>query len=198
MMYVNSEKLPEYWPTHKHSKEFLEHLGRTVATFGFLEEALVKAILSFEGNKTVAVDESEERIEELLNALEAKLKKAITDTLNPLINAYHESMQPYCGDNEKISNDYLNMLIKDLKAAADYRNLLCHASWRTPNKEGLSQAFFIRKRNGDHEIFDTPIGIDFFKQVQKHTAELICNIISTVTVMGWEFPGASTGEKLYE
>jgi hypothetical protein len=44
---VDIENLPASFPTHRHSAAFWENLGRTVATFGFLEEVLGKAIFAF-------------------------------------------------------------------------------------------------------------------------------------------------------
>jgi hypothetical protein len=44
---VDFDKLPAQFPTHRHPVEFWEALGRVVATFGFLEETLGKAIFSF-------------------------------------------------------------------------------------------------------------------------------------------------------
>ena len=35
---VDLESLPPMFPTHLHSAELWEHLGRTIATFGHLEE----------------------------------------------------------------------------------------------------------------------------------------------------------------
>jgi len=34
---VNQDALPEKFPTHAHSETFWERIGRTIATFGFLE-----------------------------------------------------------------------------------------------------------------------------------------------------------------
>jgi len=42
---VNRDALPKMYPTHRHEPIFWENLGRVVATFGFLEETLAKAIL---------------------------------------------------------------------------------------------------------------------------------------------------------
>ena len=43
---IDSSTLPEKYPTDKHEAVFWESLGRAVATFGFLEEVLSKAIYS--------------------------------------------------------------------------------------------------------------------------------------------------------
>jgi hypothetical protein len=49
---VDIKNLPASFPTHRHSAAFWENLGRTVATFGFLEEVLGKAIFAFTATKT--------------------------------------------------------------------------------------------------------------------------------------------------
>jgi len=41
---VDLNNLPSLFPTHRHSPMFWETLGRTIATFGFLEEVLVDRI----------------------------------------------------------------------------------------------------------------------------------------------------------
>ena len=42
--FVDEDGLPDGFPTHGHEAAFWESLGRAVATFGFLEEILEKAI----------------------------------------------------------------------------------------------------------------------------------------------------------
>ena len=54
---VDVAKLPENFPTHRHSAEFWECLGRAVATFGFLEEVLGKAIFSFTATREIPDDQ---------------------------------------------------------------------------------------------------------------------------------------------
>ncbi|MEP1535541.1 MAG: recombinase family protein [Paracoccaceae bacterium] len=38
---IDRESLPEMFPTHRHDPEFWEHLGRAIASIGFLEEVKV-------------------------------------------------------------------------------------------------------------------------------------------------------------
>ena len=44
---VDFIRVPRHCPLQGHAPEFWEALGRTVATYGFLEEALGKAIFVF-------------------------------------------------------------------------------------------------------------------------------------------------------
>jgi hypothetical protein len=57
---VKLSALPESYPIHAHDAYFWKYLGRTVATFGFLEEVLTKAIFAF----TTTTKYSEAEIEE--------------------------------------------------------------------------------------------------------------------------------------
>ena len=53
-----------------------------------------------------------------------------------------------------------------------------------------SQHSILRDRFGEKQkIFDTPIDIAYLQQVQRAVAELACEVINTVTYMGWPFPG---------
>lgn len=54
---TDHRKVPVNFPTHLHSVEFWGALGRVVATFGFLEQTLGKAIFSFTATREIPDDE---------------------------------------------------------------------------------------------------------------------------------------------
>lgn len=177
---VNQNTLPVGFPTHAHGTEFWECLGRTVATFGFLEEVLVKAIFAF----TATTEYSEAEIEEAYSKWVPKLERSLSDQLGALINTYGKSVR----DNSNATIENLDDLINDLRAASKIRNVLCNGSWRMPDSNGASTPFFV---NGQKEVFETSIDVAFLNQVQKHAVELICAVINTVTHMGWQFPSSN-------
>ena len=74
---VDVKGLPEKFPTQRHAGEFWEALGRTVATFGFLEEALGKAIFSFTATREIPEDQIQAEFEKWLPTLE----RALSDPL---------------------------------------------------------------------------------------------------------------------
>jgi len=185
---VNQSALPKGFPTHAHESEFWECLGRTVATFGFLEEVLLKAIFAF----TATTEYSENEIEEAYSKWVPKLEKSISDQLGALIDTYGKSVR----DNSSATTENLDDLLNDLRAASKIRNVLCHGSWRMPNSNGESIPFFVNRQK---EVFKTPIDISFLNQVQKHAVELICAVINTVTHMGWQFPSSNgPGEPVWK
>ena len=71
---INKDKLPVQFPTHLHSAIFWESLGRAVATFGFLEEVLGKAIFLITATRTYKENEIQAAYNEWLEKLEHALK----------------------------------------------------------------------------------------------------------------------------
>ncbi len=182
------DSLPERFPTNMHEPAFWESLGRAVATFGFLEEVLGKAIFAL--TATRQFDESE--IQQAYIKWLPKLERALTDPLGPLIDAYGKAVR----ENSNVTIENLDDLLSDLRKASQTRNILCHGSWRPPGAEGTSVPFFV---NRQHEVVETAMDCDYLNQVQKHTAKLACWVVNTVTHMGWQFPGStSPGMPIWE
>jgi len=154
-------------------------LGRAVATFGFLEEVLAKAIFAFTATRPYNQSEMDEAFEQWL----PKLERALTDPLGGLIDSFGKAVRDY--PDEAITN--LPDLLSDLKKAASMRNILCHGSWRLPDSQGASVPFFVNRQK---EVFETAMDCAYLDQVQRHTAEIACSVINTVTNMGWQFPGS--------
>lgn len=183
---VDIERLPAMYPTNRHDPKFWEMLGRTVATYGFLEETLGKAIFSFTATRHYEEDVIAEAYEGWLPQLE----RALYDPLGNLITSFEKAVR----DNPAATITNLAELVADLREAATLRNVLCHGSWRVPGEQGASRPFFMNRRK---EIFDTAINEAWLAQVQQHVAELACAVVNTVTHMGWQFPGSvSPGEPI--
>nr|WP_321982665.1 hypothetical protein [uncultured Cohaesibacter sp.] len=177
---VDKSQLPECWPTNRHAPEFWEQLGRTVATFGFLEEALGKAIFAYTVTKQY---ETEAELQAAYVKWLPTFEKALSSTLKPLADAFKNAV---CQNSNNTTTN-IDELIDDIKKASDLRNVICHGSWRMPDAQGFSLPLFV---NNQKKIFDTPINTAYLQQVQRHVAELACSVISTVTHMGYQFPGS--------
>ena len=81
---VDRDKLPPLFPTNRHSPQFWEQLGRTIATYGFLEEVLGKAIFAFTATRKYAPHE----IDAAYQAWLPQLERALTDQLWKLAESY--------------------------------------------------------------------------------------------------------------
>jgi hypothetical protein len=185
---VNLDGLPPLFPTHRHSASFWEHLGRAVATFGHLEEVLGKAIFALTG--TVRYDESEIQI--AFEKWVPTLERALSDPLGNLIDVYGKAYRNHPEATFKNFDD----LLAELRRASEIRNVLCHGSWRIPDANGRSLPLFVNRRQ---EVFCTPIDVDYLQQTQRAVAKLIGNVVSSITAMGWQFPGTrGPGAVIYQ
>ena len=183
--HVNLDALLPQFPTHCHDPSFWESLGRTVATFGFLEDVLGKAIFSFTATRPYDASEIDAEYEKWL----PKLERALTDTLSKLITEYKKAVQ----DHPHATSEDLDSLITNLRTASTFRNVLCHGSWiKPPDANGASLPFFI---NNKMQIFNTPIDCQFLDKLQREVAILSCEVVNTVTQMGWQFPGSPRPRK---
>lgn len=184
---INFDNLPAHYPTHLHRPEFWEALGRVVATFGFLEDTLRKAIFALTATRQYPETEWEAAYMKWVQTLE----RTLSDPLGGLIKTYEKELRehpeaPTC-NREK--------LIEHLWEASDLRNVLCHGSWSRPDEQGRSLPRFVRKKN--NEMFGTPIDLPYLGQLQQHTSELACFVMETVTLMGYQFPGSKgSGERI--
>ena len=175
---IDRDKLPPLFPTHRQSPQFWEQLGRTIATYGFLEEVLGKAIFAFTATRNYSLGE----IDSAYQAWLSQLKRALTDQLWRLAESFGKAAR----DNPATTTENIDELVEGIKKAAAIRNVLCHGSWPTPNADGASVPLFVNQKN---EVFDTAIDIAYLKQVQAHVVGLACSVIDTVTHRGWQFPG---------
>ena len=185
---VKQEALPEKYPTHMHETAFWESLGRAVATFGFLEEVLSKAIFSFTATRSYAEHEIQQAYSQWIPTLE----RSLSDPLGNLIDTYGKSVR----NNPNATIENLDELLNELREASKIRNVLCHGSWGAPDSSGASIPFFVNRQK---EVFETAINCQFIDQVQRHATELACSVINTVTHMGWQFAGSSgPGEIIWD
>lgn len=177
---IDRDALPPMFPTHRHSPLFWEQLGRTIATYGFLEEVLGKAIFAF----TATRQYSHEEIDAAYKAWLPQLERALTDQLWNLAESYGKAAK----DNPSTTTDNVAELVEEIKRATVLRNVLCHGSWRLPDANGASVPFFVNRQK---EKFKLPIDVACLQKVQAHVVELACSVIDTVTRMGWQFPGGA-------
>jgi hypothetical protein len=186
--HADRESIPPLFPTHLHAPEFWVHLGRAIATFGFLEEVLGKAIFACTAMRKYGPEEVEAAYGKWLPQLE----RALTDQLSSLADSYSRAVK----DNPELVTQNVDELVACIKKSAIIRNVLCHGSWRKPDEQGASVPLFV---NRNLEVFDAKIDIEYLKQVQAHIVGLVCEIIDSVTLMGFQFPGsAGPGKPIWE
>ena len=110
------------WPTHEGSAGFWEELGRTVATFGMLEDTLGKALFTATAQKQVSEGKELERE---MAAWGAKVISGFSDTLGGLTKNIKVAWKQ---DGGGLSAEHAKVL-KEIEELAKERNRLCHGAW---------------------------------------------------------------------
>ena len=148
---IDRSALPSRYPTHAHEPKFWEALGRAVATFGFLEDVLSKAIFAL----TVTTRYKRSDIEMAYREWLPKMERALVDPLGSLVNEYEKAIRGHTDANV----DYLDGLLKDLRNVLAVRNVICHGFWDVPNMQGATVPSFISRKK---EVFATAIDTHFW------------------------------------
>ncbi|PTD22483.1 hypothetical protein [Sphingomonas fennica] len=135
---IDRDKLHANYPTQFHDAAFCEELGRTVATFGFIEEMLGKAIFALTGAKEF----DPQGDPDAFNAWIKTLEKTLTDQLGGLIIGYEKAL----AENPRTKGNDYSIQLAELKKAKDIRNALCHGSWSKPDDQGRSVPKFVNRK----------------------------------------------------
>lgn len=178
---TSADLWPDQYPTHLHSPAFCEALGRTIATFGFLENVLARAIFALTATK----EYSEDELAAAFAKWTGRLEKTLSDTLYPLTDTYAKAVR----DHQAADKTTIDKLASDIRQAAEIRNVLCHGFWAAPDQHGSSIPFYVRGK--DKLKFETPIDSAFLKQTHQATLEIAAEVINSVTRLGYRFPGTS-------
>jgi len=182
---IDRSKLPPLYPTHLHDAPFWCSLGRAVATFGFLEEMLKKAVFALTGTCPAPPDDAEAAA--AVDDWHDLLQRSITDSLKPLIETFAKVARHHPESRHKNLDEFVDAL----RAAAKVRNVICHGSWGPPDQNGASVPFYVTGKPGKQAAVETRVTVAWLDQLRQHAAELACEVVNTVTHMGYQFPGGN-------
>jgi hypothetical protein len=149
-----------------------------VATFGALEGALGRAIFALTGTAPVLTDDHEAEVA----AWYRKLERSLFESLGPLTDLYCSAVRAH----PNAATEPLGELEARLREAKRLRDVLCHAEWDLPDTSGRTTPRFVDKRL---QVFTTPVDVAFLEHTQRSVAELICDVMDSVTTLGIRFPG---------
>lgn len=166
---IDTASIPDKFPTHTHSAEFCEAVGRVVMTCGYLEDRLFQTCRAL---LILNEKESGRNAEDVAKEVDEKILSHMSDTLAPLIRFYCKC----CDSNRYVSPIRTQKVASLCREIGPLRNVICHGFWHKPSCDGEVKVGFV---NRNLEKFDTPITIAWLNQMQRHCAEVAAEVDST-------------------
>ena len=162
---------PPNWPTHKGSEALWEELGRTIATFGMLEDTLARACFHVTGQQqpVEGVDPKEQ-----LNAWAAELVSNLPETLKPLADRMKAAWKALDGE----LTERRAAMAHEIKMLADERNRLCHGAWIAFDEQDRGTVRYFPRNFDVGEIFLETRSVEDLAEVRRRVTALINEIIA--------------------
>ena len=179
---IARDHMPHRWPTHRCPAEFWEELGRTIATFGFLEDCLKRANLAVTATRKY---ESVEEAEAAFARWERDLEKSLDESLRILIKRFVCALN----HDDRFRQDYVSKIEKRLNEVADWRNALCHGSWTDYNPKSGMATLRHWPRKGWREHSERRISRDDLAAICHDVVDITYRVIDAVNSNGIQFPG---------
>lgn len=153
---------------HRLPDDMAAAIGHAVSGFGFLEEALKRALYSLT-RKELGEDAPEAKVQAWVNRIE----EIADDSLGTLIQAFGAAMRK-SGPSEKA-------LLADMEALRLQRNLLCHASWRTIPESSKWHPTFINTRG---ESYPEDLDANDINAIHDKTLAIAAQVVAIMRQTG--------------
>lgn len=181
---INRSLFGPDWPLRHGRSEFWEALGKTVATFGYLEDILARACYCLAagterfGPEPADIDES--RFRRWLGTLDRSLADGMGALTRRLAEILEEDNRiPHCARTE---------LIEQLDELRSWRNALCHGSWSFLSKDGSGGLHHYQKIDGIPWVFSpNVITVDDLDGMRIRVADIGLRVAEIASVAGAGF-----------
>ncbi|WBU63066.1 hypothetical protein [Paracoccus aerodenitrificans] len=151
--------------------DFAAQIGHAVSGFGFLEEALKRAIFSLSRDGL-----GEEPDDRALQSWLRRMEDVADDSLGTLIDQFVKQMQ-----RAQIKDR--DQLARDLRDIRRNRNMLCHASWKPVADSDRWHPSFLNTKG---EVFPDDLSADDIARIGAQTLDAASRIVSVMRATGIE------------
>ena len=150
--------------------DFAAALGQCVASFGWLEEVIKRAIYALDRARL-----ADDLTPEELQAWLTRIGGIADDSMGTLIDQLDAAMRRYPGLRDR------NRITDRLGEIRLYRNLLCHASWRPTEDKTTWHPAFVSSKG---EVQDRPISLGDLDRIRAETVEIGTRVLRVMRATG--------------
>lgn len=173
---MNFPRAPAILPT-----EFAAALGHAVAGFGFLEEALKRAIHALSRDR-IGDNPTEAELQQWFERME----EIADDSLGTLIDSFIATCTR-CGALPQRTD-----LAEQLEILRQRRNLLCHASWKPGSRNGAWRPAFVSTKG---EVFMGELTLKDLRDTRARTLRAARRVIAAMRRTGHEGWWVGSGDE---
>ena len=167
-------QVPDGWPTYELPADLCEELGRTIATFGFLEYVIKRAVLELSRPAETISDS-------VYKEWERSLEISATAAMKWLTGRLEELLEP----DSRLSQERVTRIVEVIREKADLRNALCHGTWTQYDPaSGDATLQYFPRNDPRHSQFVLSRAI--LARVRYETAEVAREVMGAVK---WKVPG---------
>ncbi|MBV0893178.1 hypothetical protein KTN05_15290 [Paracoccus sp. Z118] len=160
---------PAVW--HPLPDDLAAELGRTIASFGHLEDMLKRAIFALERDRL-----SGEILEPEFRAWLRRMRDVAVDSLGNLIERFDTALRR--------ANRAEAALIAQLNSVKDWRNILCHAAWQPAPAGGWAPVFASTRGQAFEGTID-PAQLRTICELSLDAALRVARLIDDLLVADW-------------
>lgn len=150
--------------------DFAAGLGQCVASFGWLEEIIKRAIYALDRARL-----ADDLTPEELQAWLTRMGSLADDSLGTLIEQLDAAMRRHPGLRDR------NRITDRLGEIRLYRNLLCHASWRPTERKTHWHPAFVSARG---EVQPVPMALEDLERIRAQTVETGGRVLRVMRATG--------------
>ena len=168
------------WPVDQGPSNFWQELGRTVATFGYLEYILAStcyALLTTGERAKALLDAGDD------NALSEWFKR-VTRTHVDSLHGLTREFDRVIHESSRIPHNVRENLVERLKELKPFRNALCHGAWLSIDDNGLAHLHHVFPYEGIWAGFEPEFTIKDLSDIRGRTVDTIFQIAEVASIAG--------------
>ena len=184
LLVVDRARLPDDWPTNRGSRAFWEQLGRTVATFSYLEDMMARAWFGLTATRQF---EDMEQAEAAFPQWEKALKESLTDSLRSLTDKLKRAFN----DDERVPDEVVGAFLARLDELRVWRNALCHGTWQDFREDDTVGLRYFRRADAGPEGLEDRLSVESLCAIRTATVDLTADLVDILSAAGVRFPGTA-------